>query len=57
MEAARLTVEAFRQARARGRDEVWATIKAFAPVLDRLGVLGETWQRIRRVEQAIAGTA
>jgi len=40
---------AFRAARARGRDEVWRHIRAFAPLLDQLGVLPATWERIRAV--------
>ena len=50
---AQLVTTAFRYARARGRDEVWEHIEAFAPVLSRLGVITETWERIQAVEALV----
>ena len=54
-EIAAWTVDAFRQARLRGRDEVWRHIAAFAPVLAKLGVISETWDRIQAVERVVSG--
>ena len=54
-EVAAWTAAAFRQARARGRDEVWRYIAAFAPVLAKLGVIKETWARIQAVERVTSG--
>lgn len=45
---------AFRAARARGRDEVWRHIGAFAPLLGKLGVLPAAWERIHAVEEVRA---
>ena len=50
---AKWIVEAFHRARERGREEVWAHIDAFAPVLAKLGVISETWERIQRVEAVV----
>ncbi len=48
-------VGAFQQARARGREEMWQYIRAFAPVLGELGVITETWRRIQAVEAVVRG--
>ena len=51
------TAAAFRHARARGREDVWHHIAAFAPVLAKLGVISETWDRIQAVERVLSGMA
>lgn len=55
IEVAHWTVEAFQWARNRGREEVWRHIEAFAPVLGKLGVIKETWERIQAVERVVVG--
>ena len=54
-ETAKGAVDAFRRAREQGREEVWLYIGAFAPVLAKLGVLGEAWRRIQAVEAVVWG--
>src|SRR6185295_18261589 len=40
--------------RQRGRERVLATIEACAPVFARLGVIGEVWDRLQRVEAVVS---
>ena len=53
--AAGWLIAAFRAARARGRKEVWRHIRAFAPLLGKLGLLPAAWERIRAVEAVVGG--
>ena len=53
IEVAQWVVVAFHRARNRGRDEVWRLIEAFAPLLENLGVIEETWVRLQPVENVL----
>lgn len=48
--AVQWVIAALRAARARGQEEVWQHIGAFAPLLGKLGVLPAVWERVERVE-------
>ena len=53
-QAAGWLITAFRAARARGREEVWRYIRAFVPLLARLGCLPATWERLQAVERVFS---